>query len=287
MGRRTRKASGVFQYIWMHPANRDHRVRSVARGLTFQIRGRLFGKPTLARLGERMTLIAELHSAGASKVVYANPPDFAEMSMWRALLRPHDLFCDVGSNVGVYSLWAADCGATPIAVEPDPKNAQRTRENLRRNGVQGEVYECALSDAPGTITVTSGADTLNHIVHGSSHDPQSVVTVQARTLDDILGERSVRGLKVDVEGFERLVLEGGCRALQEARIDVLQIEWNQTSLDHLGESRDGIRELLTSFGYVFAVPNDDNKLQRLSPVPPYSERDIFAVSPARTGDLLE
>ena len=71
---------------------------------------------TLARLGDRSVLWAGLHRPGASKVVYANPPDHPEMIVWRRVLRPGDLFLDVGANVGSYTIWAGELGADVIAL---------------------------------------------------------------------------------------------------------------------------------------------------------------------------
>jgi hypothetical protein len=61
-------------------------------------------------------------------------------------------------------------------------------------------------------------------------------------------------VKIDVEGAERLVLEGGARALSEKRIDLLQLEWNSCSLSMLGEDRTPVAELLRDHGYELVRP---------------------------------
>jgi FkbM family methyltransferase len=40
------------------------------------------------------------------------------MQVWRQALRGGGLFLDVGANVGAYTIWAAECGAEVIALEP-------------------------------------------------------------------------------------------------------------------------------------------------------------------------
>ena len=50
--------------------------------------------------------------------VYGNPPNYPEMVTWRQVLRPADLFVDVGANIGSYSIWAGEMGANVIALEP-------------------------------------------------------------------------------------------------------------------------------------------------------------------------
>jgi hypothetical protein len=76
-------ARNVAWFVWKHPANEAHRFRAVLRAARFQARGRLLRRRTLARLGERSRVWADLHRTGASKVVYANPPDHPEMLVWR------------------------------------------------------------------------------------------------------------------------------------------------------------------------------------------------------------
>ncbi|MDQ7908204.1 FkbM family methyltransferase [Phytohabitans sp. ZYX-F-186] len=265
-------ARQVLSYVWTHPANRGRRLRGIARATRFQIRGRM-GLRTMATVGSGGRMWAELHCAAASKVVYANPPDWNEMQAWRRLLRPGDLFVDVGSNVGAYALWAGDAGAQVIAVEPAPDAARRLRENVALNGYPIGVLQCGLADRPGRMTLSRGEDTTNHLLF----DPDAAGdTIEVDTLDEVLGGRAVAGVKIDVEGAERLVLEGARRALAEGRIGALQIEWNARSVGMLGEDRSPIVALLDGYGYRFARPDAAGVLHDTD-VTPTSPRDIFAV----------
>ena len=76
-------ARGVLAHIWRDPANQGRRVRAVARALGFQVKGRLFHRPSVARVGANGKILCHLHSAGASSMLYANPPDFWETLFWR------------------------------------------------------------------------------------------------------------------------------------------------------------------------------------------------------------
>ena len=87
-------ARNVARFVWSHPANDGERVRALLRAARFQARGRVLRRRTLARIGERSWIWADLHRTGASKVVYANPPDHPEMMVWRQHLRAGDLFVD-------------------------------------------------------------------------------------------------------------------------------------------------------------------------------------------------
>jgi FkbM family methyltransferase len=218
-----------------------------------------------------MRMWVHLGSAAATKVVYGCPPDWPEMQAWKRLLRPGDLFIDVGANVGTYSLWAAGCGAEVIAVEPDAVTAQRLRDNVALNpGAPISCVEAAAADREGTIQVTEGQDTLNRIGPGRE--------VKATTLDALAANREVAGIKIDVEGFERLVLEGASRLLTEPRVRVWQLEWNSASTEALGEDRQPAAEILRKAGYLFVHPDDHGRLQVTDPSG-YGA-DIFGVLPA-------
>jgi hypothetical protein len=96
------------------------------------------------------------------------------------------------------------------------------------------------------------------------------------TLDQVIGEREVAGVKIDTEGSERLVLEGAARALADKRIKLLQLEWNYASMKVLGETREPVAAALASAGYTLMRPNAKGELVR--PVRDLSfGKDVFAV----------
>ena len=66
-------ARSVMQLVWMHLANEGQRARAVLRAVGFQARARMLNRRTLAWLGDRSHIWADLHRTAASKIVYANP----------------------------------------------------------------------------------------------------------------------------------------------------------------------------------------------------------------------
>ena len=51
----------IVTFIWTHPANEGERARALMRAASFQIRARLLRRRTLARLGDRSKVWADLH----------------------------------------------------------------------------------------------------------------------------------------------------------------------------------------------------------------------------------
>ena len=254
--RAVREGIGVIQWTWHHPANRSHRVRAILRAAGYQARGRILKKPTIARIGRKTLIEVQLHASGASKALYANPPDWPEMLVWAQRLRPGDLFIDVGANAGVYSLWAADLGAEVVAVEPSRRASQWLRRNIDLNCLPITMVEAALTDFEGTVGFDSSGDATGHI-----GGPE---VVAATTLDAVLGRRPAAGVKIDVEGFERMVLQGATAALAERRLGCIQLEWNHCSQVALGEERDPTAAFLAQFGYRLYRPSNDGHLHQLS-----------------------
>jgi len=185
----------------------------------------------------------DLHRSAASKVLYANPPDHSEMLIWREVLRPGDLFIDVGANIGTYTIWAGELGAEVIALEPAKDTFALLVENVALNGYVVNPIQAAAGAFCDTARFTSGRDCINRL------DPEGNVETTMVTIDSVINDRTVAGMKVDVEGFEIEVLRGCERALSEHRIKLIQLEWNATSRAAVGTDRQPVAELLAGHGY--------------------------------------
>ena len=263
-----RAAKSVARFVWTHPANERGRARALLRATEFQVRGRVLRQRTLAQLGQRSRVWADLHRTAASKVVYANPPDHPEMLTWQQVLRAGDLFIDVGANIGSYAIWAGELGAEVIALEPAADTFALLMENLTLNEYQTVGLQAAAGAACGTARFTSGRDSVNRF------DPGGSVEARVVTIDSIVGDRIVAGMKVDVEGFEIDVLRGSERALSEHRLKLIQLEWNATSLSGVGADRRPVADLLARHGYCLYRPARDGTLAPVDQID--FGRDVFA-----------
>jgi FkbM family methyltransferase len=260
--------AGVIRYVWGHPANSGQRTHALLRALRYQARARLLRRRTLTRLGERSWLWVELHRTSASKVMYANPPDLPEMIVWRRELREGDLFVDVGANVGVYTLWAAELGAEVIALEPAEDAFGLLQQNIALNGYRVTTVRAAAGDHCGTAQFTSDLDAANCLA------ADGPVRADLTTIDSLVGDRHVAGMKVDVEGFEIDVLRGCARALGERRIGLIQLEWNEASTAALGTDRRPVAQLLAGYGYLLYRPDQAGRLVPVAD--PGFGADVFA-----------
>jgi FkbM family methyltransferase len=250
----------VIGYIWNHPSNAGHRVRALLRLLRYQLRARVLRRRTIARIGDRSRLWVDLHRTAAAMALYANPPDLAEMRVWRRVLAPGSLFVDVGANVGTYTLWAAEQGADVISLEPAADTFALLEENVALNAYTVRTIQAAAGALTGSAGFTAGQDAGNHL------DPDGPVQTPVVTIDSVIGDRVVAGMKVDTEGFELEVLRGCARALAEQRIRLIQLEWNAMSQFVAGTDRRPVADLLGAYGYDLYRPDAAGRLWPIADV---------------------
>ncbi len=148
----------------------------------------------------------------------------------REHVRPGDSFLDIGANIGLYTLAAAQqVGASGVvyAVEPHIVNFQSLLRNVAANNFQDRVrpFSCALHDASGifdfnycSLDPGSSMSQLGATRDGEEQEfgPVAVEAKLAVTVDDLVAAGSMRPpchVKIDVDGNEMLILKGMRRLL--------------------------------------------------------------------------
>lgn len=127
---------------------------------------------------------------------------------------------DIGANRGVFAYWLARCCRAVEAFEPNPLLAQA----LSAAHLKGVcVHPVALSDRAGEAELLvprhrkGGFDTPSaHLSRGAGEEAGQRHKVKLARLDDF-AFAEVDFIKIDVEGFEEEVLEGGWRTISSAR----------------------------------------------------------------------
>jgi FkbM family methyltransferase len=140
-----------------------------------------------------------------------------ETKLVRNILKDVEVLVNVGANVGYYCCHALSMGKSVIAFEPIERNLRYLCKNIKANEWSGaEVYPIALSNGIGILEIYGG-NTGASVIKGWAGIPESYVTlVPSSTMDVVLGSR-LRGKRVlivvDVEGAEKLMLEGATKML--------------------------------------------------------------------------
>jgi FkbM family methyltransferase len=273
----------VLRQVFANPGNKGERLRRTAEALIFPAWTRLTGGYWTTTYAGGQIVVRR--GQGASHTVYARLPDYREMTFWLGAICPGDLFVDVGANIGIYTLLIASNGCEVIAVEPAGEARRLLEVNLGLNGLKADIIAAALGRAPGQSTLTAELGSMNYLTNpGATAEPREpVAEVTVTTLDDVLGDRTAAGVKIDVEGFELDVVLGAARALGEQRVGILQLEWNSMARERFGRRRDEIAHALQDANYVLARPDHQG---RLRPTVPDEGPDVFAVAPRLSDQLI-
>lgn len=232
-----------IRFVWAHPGNHGHRLRSMARLLAWQLWQRVVRQPRCLTLPRDLRMKCYPHSAPAALVLYCGLPEWEHMHFVLDYLRPGDTFIDVGANVGTYSLLAASTRDVDVfAFEPSTIAFRRLQENVVLNGLEHRVRTApvAVGGQPGLVTLSTGRDAMNRVLASHENDPGEAVPMV--TIDSFLQHQDihpVRLMKVDVEGFEENVLKGALGVLVAAG-PVLIVEANDV---------DALCSLLEPLGY--------------------------------------
>jgi FkbM family methyltransferase len=120
---------------------------------------------------------------------------------------------DIGANCGCATLaFAARYPNARIAsVEPHPSNLAALRENLHLNHVQAEVIPAAATVTDGPVRLMVRASLLHGLLPRDGRDVERELIVPGISIPTLLSQlewRSIDVLKVDIEGYERVLFGG-------------------------------------------------------------------------------
>lgn len=246
------QAYRALRSLWNHPLCVKRHADMLRRFLKWHIAGRLAPGDIAVEWVNGTKFLARPWHFGFSANVYCGLLEFNDMSFLLHALRAEDLFVDIGANRGSYTVLAgAVVGANVIAVEPVPDTFENLTANVNLNDMTDRVECCniGLGDSEGSLEFTADAsDCINHVV-AEGETTGKTVTVPVRLLDDLVGDRTPFLIKMDVEGYEWFVLQGGMNVLGNESLQAIIIEFNNTGLGRYGVGDDKIDQLLRDNGY--------------------------------------
>lgn len=228
------------------------RIRSEREPLRF-ILSRLLWRSGLCRFVVIELGYGRLHFAPSalSAQMWLDPQGRAtDTAFFKSVLRAGDVVVDVGANVGTLTILASRLvgpAGHVYALEPHPETYRFLQRNLVLNDARNVT----------AVPVAAGAaDGRGGLISGRSDDQHRIgeggVEVRMRSLDSLLSDdpRPIRLLKIDVEGFEKMVLEGAARVLLRTRFvyfetgDVLSSRYGYSTLDLVEDLRSRDFEVL-------------------------------------------
>ncbi|MGA1047806.1 MAG: FkbM family methyltransferase [Minisyncoccia bacterium] len=132
---------------------------------------------------------------------------------------------DMGANIGAFSVYAAQFGATVYAIEPEPHNLDSLKKNIAINEMQDKIYPCpyAISNYKGVAVITDeggGATIKDDGVFGAE-----VEVMPFDMFFDLYHIAEVDVLKIDTEGAEVEIILGASKEnLQKCKYITMEFD---------------------------------------------------------------
>jgi FkbM family methyltransferase len=158
----------------------------------------------------------------------------------RIVQNKESIFFDVGANLGEYSMMLAEKfpKSKIFAFEPHPGNFEILSKAKIPNLLP---FKLALSNVRGTINLydVSGTETSQHasvhqgVISELHQQTEFAFTVKTDTLSSFVKSNAISYidfLKIDTEGNELSILEGGRSLMQQNRIGMIQFEFNEMNV---------------------------------------------------------
>lgn len=141
------------------------------------------------------------------------------------------VFLDLGCNIGVYTILAAQLGHAVIGLDPNKANLRLLTKSLSLGGIKKKVTLLwnAISDVRENVTLSDiiGNIGASFVEPGSKPNLDSDHKAYSITLDDLIvllkGKQVF--IKMDIETFELRALKGGKNFFKEVDVQYILMEW--------------------------------------------------------------
>ncbi len=201
------------------------------------------------------------HRANLSSQLWIDP-SFREESLafFRRYLKAGDTVIDVGANIGdtvlVESLIVGNQGNV-TGIEAHPRTFEFLTENIKINQAENvTLIHSAVGAEAGVVRFSDDRrDDMNRVGGGD-------LEVKVARLDDLVPRSpAIALLKVDVEGFEKFVFEGGPEVI--GRTECIYFEVCATHFGWFGYTTKELLEMIAIAGFTLLRHVDTESVTRV------------------------
>lgn len=164
------------------------------------------------------------------------------------LLPPNSTCVDIGANIGYWSAFLVRQGKASkvIAIEPEPKNVELLNANVKLNKLENtvDIHACALGSEKGSLKLFLSEDNAgDHQLYATTEN-RKAVEVPVYRLDDLIGDKPVQFIKMDIQGYEPFAIDGMTETLNRNPDLVILTEWWPAGIKRAGrDSGESLRAL--------------------------------------------
>lgn len=210
-------------------------------------------------------------SSELSPHIYCGAFEWEEREWLMNELKFTDTFYDIGANIGLFTLLAAEKCAEVIAFEPTSDTYTLLTENvaLNNNPKNITLINAAASDQDGEqdiYVLTNGKDAWNSMAVKPEEGQYRVDKIKTVSVDALVNSKQIpppRVVKIDVEGWELHVLRGLENTIA-AHKPVMLIEFTEPNLRAAGTTPEELAAYIRSLHYeLFSYDARYRKLRRV------------------------
>ena len=238
-----------YKTIKKHPLTKSSPFKASYRYLYFNISQTLFLKPRVFNWIKGLKFYAEKGDAGLVGNIYYKLMDYEDSMFLIDHLRKGDLFVDVGSNLGHYTLLASGiCDADVISIEPIKSTVIKLKKNVEINNLSNKVsiLNYGVGDKHEILNFTTNKTAMNSV---SLKESVHTDKVEVKILDEILKNYKPTFIKIDVEGYEYNVLKGALNILKSPSLKYLMVEFNESG-KKFNLNDDDVFNLIVEYGFI-------------------------------------
>lgn len=169
--------------------------------------------------------ISCLLNSAIGRGLYTQKFESSEIKFVIDILKPGNVVFDIGANVGVYTITMAKIvgeSGHVYAFEPGERELKTLKDNIALNNIKNvTVIEAAVSNKVGVSDFAISHDGAMNSLTDTGHPLQDIETwtsVKTITLDSFVAENNIKMIdfiKIDVEGAEKLVIEGASKTIKD------------------------------------------------------------------------
>ena len=231
----------ISKALLRHGLWKKNRLIPLLRFIRLQLIFALGEKKICLEWFKGIYLNIEKGDTGLTGNYYLGLHEFYDMGFLIHSLKEKDTFLDVGSNLGSYSLLASGlCKCSSIAYEPVPITFSKLTQNIniqnfRERIIAKNIALTSIEFPDDKVLFSTDQGCCNSVVDEQYQGDKELVMVS--NLDKETENISPNLLKIDVEGFENMVLRGAENFLNRSSLFAIIIEGQTDEVNNLIRSK--------------------------------------------------
>jgi len=191
---------------------------------------------------------------------------------------PSCVFFDIGASTGSFTLLSKFTDCTMHSFEPNPTIFKILKSNVQLNEIDNRVtlYELGLVDSydenkhftlkypidDDNKLIFSGLSTFGNNPKRFAQYNYKEIKVKTNTLDNIadqLNLEKIDFIKMDTEGFEYYILEGGYNTIKKY-LPIMILECNEENMSQCDTNKEKLFKLLDELEYAYTFVSEEDLL---------------------------